>query len=79
MPNMRTIEVWVAMNEDGKHEAGTDRAEAGSRLHDAYGPRDMSGEPIRMLCITLTVPAPEVINLAATVPAEDAEVELKIT
>ena len=80
MPRMGTIEVWVALNEEGKYECGCSDREAGERLVEAYSGRTgNAGEPIRMICLTLTVAVPETLHLSATVPPENESVELKIS
>lgn len=65
MPKIIAIECWTAVNANGDHECGCSMEEAAERLEEAHGGE---GEPRRMICCTLTVAVPEVVNLRAEIP-----------
>ena len=67
MPRIIAIEVWVAVNENGDHEAGCSKEEVDQRIREAHGGE---GDATRVICITLTVPVPETVNLRAEIPLD---------
>jgi len=54
---MQTIEVWVALGEDGNHEVATDEQTALDRLVDASD-EDLSGTACRLVRLNVTMADP---------------------
>jgi hypothetical protein len=70
MPKTTTIEVWVVIDEDGDYAAGTTDEDAATKYRDEIGEPDLGTKGMRRVKVTLTIPLPEPIELAATVAAE---------
>lgn len=67
------IEVYVAVNEDGEYEVGTDEHEAGERLDSNSG-----GYQRQVFALKLTVPLPKPVEVSATLPEREAQLSLEI-
>ena len=74
MSELRTIELWVAINEDGDCEADTDEAVANERLAENCG-----GYNIRHIKLTLKVPIIKPTEAVIEVPAESGTATVTVT
>ena len=54
---MPTIEIWVALSEDGGYEVATDEDAAVERLQDGSG-EDLGGTTCRLLKLNVTISEP---------------------
>lgn len=61
MAKTTTVEVWVAVDEDGRWDAGADRETAVERLDEV----SEGGRGRRLVKLALTIPLPVVAELAA--------------
>lgn len=67
MAKMAEIEVWVVVDEDGNYAAGVTEDDSATKYRDEVGEPDGSCG-YRRVKLTVTVPLPEVIEVAVTVP-----------
>lgn len=76
MPKFMEIEVWVKVNENEEYAVGHDADNCGDR----YG-EDCDDSPAiatRLICVTLKVPVPEVVEVRAEIPAESNVVSVSV-
>ena len=66
-------EVFLAINEDGGYEVGTDADEAGERLDEQHG-----GYHRRIIKLVLTVPLPRVAEVVGVMPERQDVLSLEI-
>jgi hypothetical protein len=74
MEGFTTVEVWVCVDEDGSYVAHTDKDALEERYEEEVG--RTSGAATRVVKVTLNVPTPKPVELAATVSAEPETGEL---
>lgn len=67
-----TIEVWVTVDADGDYECGPDAAVADERFEENIS--DLTGtNGLRRVKLSVTLPLPKVIEIAAEVTADEAD------
>lgn len=71
MATMKTVEVWVKVDEDGDYDVGCDSSGAAERFTENVGDDAEKGTRLVKLMITLPLPVPFV----ATVDVPDTEGE----
>jgi hypothetical protein len=76
MDGMTMVEVYVVIDENGDVIATHDADKIGDLWEECVGPPDASACR-RIVKVTLTIPTPKPIEMAATVAAEPAAGELK--
>lgn len=73
---MIEVQVWILVDSDGDYVIATDQDD----VHTKYV-EDVSEEsslPKRLVCVTLQVPAPQMVHVKATLPEESAGVSAKV-
>lgn len=70
MQEKAKLPIWVVVDGDGNYEVGTDEGNARERFGDNIGPID-EADGFRIVRITLEVPLPNLIDVAAQAAAED--------
>lgn len=66
MATMKTLEVWVLVDQDGDYEVGTVGSDAATRYDESVGADGERG--MRMVKLLVTLRIPEVIEVAVNVP-----------
>ena len=64
---IKTIEIFVAMNEDGDYETGIDDSDARDRLEENWG-----GASVRIVKLKVTMSPPQVIEGPTVTVPDDA-------
>lgn len=72
---MLEVEVWVRVNEQGEYEVGTTCEECSSRYRDSGSDTDL---PDRLVCVTLKLPAPQAVQVTATLSEETSETQVTV-
>jgi hypothetical protein len=69
------VKAWVIVDGDENHVVGESQEAVTEKYGDEVG--DDHSTPRRTICVTLTVPVPEVVRLAGEVAADPEPGELK--
>ena len=70
------IEAWIVVDADENYVVAPSPADAAERYGEEVG--DSHDAPRRTICVKLKVPVPEVVQLAAEIPAETSDATLAV-
>lgn len=67
-----TVEIWVTVDQDGDYECGSDQGVADERFEENIGEL-AAAAGLRRVKLSVTVPLPRVIEIAAVVECDEAD------
>lgn len=71
MPQTVTLDVWVVVDEQGDYAVGTTDEHAAERYREEIGEPDAGTLGFRRVKVAVSVPLPEAVELAVSVPADE--------